>query len=167
MKTNGIQWNSMEFPMGSKVVVYLGGKSRKYLLRYFWPSGGGLLIRPLHYMLDSRRLQGACKVWVYPSEGCKVLFSFWLHSWPSLTLEGNAVPSPHLADVRRRCKGWVTRGKIRVSANRMASALGTIACLQPSATHYCVRRKRSGQKPYYCLKHPEGRCRMVLLSSHM
>ena len=31
MKTNGIQWNSMEFPMGSKVVVYLGGKSRKYL----------------------------------------------------------------------------------------------------------------------------------------
>ena len=41
MKTNGIQWNSMEFPMRSKVVVYLGGKSRKYLLRYFWPSGGG------------------------------------------------------------------------------------------------------------------------------
>ena len=52
MKTNGIQWNSMEFPMRSKVVVYFGGKSRKYLLRlrYFWPSGGRLLIRTWHYL---------------------------------------------------------------------------------------------------------------------
>ena len=51
MKTNGIQWNSIEFPMRSKVSCFSRGEIQEIaseLLLTSW-GGGGLLIWTCHY----------------------------------------------------------------------------------------------------------------------
>ena len=56
MKTNGTQWNSMEFPMRSKVSFIYGEiqEIASELLLTSW-GGGGLLIRTCHYLVGKSK----------------------------------------------------------------------------------------------------------------